>query len=67
LNFGLVDYNACCLEVTRDGRSLVALKDVTLSDVWVAKGNGSDAGQVTRGEAMGFGVSWWAGESPLPT
>jgi eukaryotic-like serine/threonine-protein kinase len=57
----LVNYDACCLEVTRDGRSLVALKDLTLSDLWVAKGNGSDAGQITRGEAMGFGLSWVGG------
>ena len=54
----LVDYDRCCLEVTRDGRSLVALQDTNLSDVWVANGNGSDALQITRGEAMGFGLSW---------
>ena len=57
----LVNYGACCLEVARDGRSLVALKDMTLSDVWLAKGNGSDAGQITWGEAMGFGVIWVGG------
>jgi eukaryotic-like serine/threonine-protein kinase len=57
----LVNYDGCCLEVTRDGRSLVAVEDVDLRDVWVAKGNGSDARQITSGEAMGFGVSWVGG------
>jgi len=54
----LVDYNSCCLEVSRDSRSLVVLRDMYLSDVWVANGDGSDARQITSGEAMGFGVSW---------
>jgi eukaryotic-like serine/threonine-protein kinase len=54
----LADYDGCCLEVTRDGRSLVALQDTNLSDVWVAKGNGPEARQITSGEALGFGLSW---------
>ena len=57
----LANYDGCCLEVTRDGRSLVALQAVSLSDVWVAKGNGSDALQITSGEPMGFGVKWVGG------
>jgi eukaryotic-like serine/threonine-protein kinase len=54
----LTDYNPCCLEVTRDGNSLVALQNTNLSDVWVAKADGSDAKQVTSGEALGFGLDW---------
>jgi len=57
----LVNYDGCCLEVTRDGRSLVALQEMNLRDVWVAKGNGSDAVQITSGEPMGFGVNWVGG------
>ncbi len=54
----LVNYDVCCLEVTRDGRSLVVLQDVNLSDVWVAKADGSEARQITSGEALGFGLTW---------
>ena len=57
----LVNYDGCCLEVTRDGRSLVALEELSLSDVWVAKGNGSDARQITSGETMGFRLYWVGG------
>ena len=53
----LVDYQNCCLEVTRDGRSLVALKETISSDVWVAGADGSDARQVTSGGNMGFGLT----------
>jgi hypothetical protein len=31
-----------------------------LSDVWVGKADGSDAKQVTSGEAVGFGLTWIA-------
>src|SRR5262249_40393988 len=54
----LSNYDPCCLEVTRDGRSLVALQDTNLSDVWVGKADGSEAKQVTSGESMGFGLTW---------
>jgi eukaryotic-like serine/threonine-protein kinase len=54
----LTNYDPCCLEVTRDGNSLVALQNTNLSDVWVAKADGSDAKQVTSGEALGFGLDW---------
>ena len=53
----LTNYNTCCLAVTRDGDALVALQNVLLSDVWVAKADGSDARQVTSGEAMGQGLA----------
>lgn len=54
----LSNYDPCCLEVTRDGRSLVALQQTNLSDVWMAKADGSDARQITNGENMGFGLAW---------
>jgi Tol biopolymer transport system component len=54
----LTDYSTCCLEITRDGDSLVALQSTILSDVWAANADGSDARQVTTGEATGFGLDW---------
>jgi Tol biopolymer transport system component len=49
----LTNYDLCCLEISRDGNSLVALQNTTLSDVWLAKADGSDAKQITSGEALG--------------
>jgi eukaryotic-like serine/threonine-protein kinase len=60
----LTNYDQCCLEISRDGNSLVALQNTTLSDVWVAKADGSDAKQITSGEALGetfvgpVGLDW---------
>jgi eukaryotic-like serine/threonine-protein kinase len=54
----LASYDPCCLEVTRDGDALVALQVTTLSDVWVARADGSDARQVTSGEPVGLGLDW---------
>jgi Tol biopolymer transport system component len=54
----LTNYDGCCLEVTRDGNSLVALQNTTSSDVWVAKADGSDGKQVTSGEPMGLGQTF---------
>jgi Tol biopolymer transport system component/predicted Ser/Thr protein kinase len=54
----LTDYDQCCLDVTGDGDSLIALQDTTLSDLWVAKGDGSEAKQITSGEALGLGLDW---------
>jgi eukaryotic-like serine/threonine-protein kinase len=54
----LTNYATCCLAVTRDGDSLVALQNTILSDVWVAKADGSEATQITTGEALGFGLDW---------
>jgi len=54
----LTDYNPCCLDVTRDGNSLVALRDSVSSNVWVGKPDGSDAEQITSGEDLGAGLSW---------
>jgi Tol biopolymer transport system component len=54
----LTNYHGCCLNITSDGRALVALQNTVSSDVWVAKGDGSDAKQVTSGEALGLGLDW---------
>ncbi|MGH9774402.1 MAG: hypothetical protein ACRD50_05580 [Candidatus Acidiferrales bacterium] len=54
----LTNYNRCCLEVTRDGNSLVALQDTTTSDIWEANADGSDAKQITSGETLGLGLNW---------
>lgn len=54
----LADYETCCLEVTRDGHSLVALQDTRVSDLWSAKGDGSDAKQITSGQNLGSELHW---------
>jgi len=54
----LTNYDMCCLDITRGGDSLVALQDTTLSDIWVAKGDGSQAKQITSGESLGLGLDW---------
>jgi len=54
----LSDYNICCLDITRDAAALVALQNSLVSDIWVAKPDGSDARQVSSGEPMGIGLSW---------
>jgi serine/threonine protein kinase/Tol biopolymer transport system component len=54
----LSNYNLCCLEVTSDGNSLVALQGTATSDVWVANGDGTDAKQISSGDVLGLGVSW---------
>jgi serine/threonine protein kinase len=54
----LTDYDECCLDITLDGDSLVALQGSILSDIWVARGDGSEAKQITSGEALGLGLDW---------
>jgi len=54
----LTDYDQCCLDITGDGSSLVALQDTTLSDIWVAKADGSEPKQITSGEPLGLGLDW---------
>src|SRR5262249_22210471 len=49
----LTNYDQCCLEISRDGSSLVALQNTTRSDIWVAKADGSEAKQIPSGEALG--------------
>jgi Tol biopolymer transport system component len=54
----LTNYDACCLDITRDGKSLVALQNALSSDVWVANADGSAATEITSGEALGLGLNW---------
>jgi len=54
----LANYATCCLDITRDGNSLVALQGTVTSDVWLAKADGSDPRQITSGEPMGLGLDW---------
>lgn len=54
----LADYETCCLEVTRDGHALVALQNTRLSDLWLAKGDGTGARQITSGQNLGSELLW---------
>ena len=54
----LTNYDTCCLDITRDGKSLVALQNTLSSDVWVANADGSSARQITSGESLGLGLNW---------
>jgi serine/threonine protein kinase/WD40 repeat protein len=54
----LTNYNLCCLDLTRDGKSLVALQDTLLSDIWVSKPDGSEARQITSADPQGLSLDW---------
>jgi serine/threonine protein kinase/Tol biopolymer transport system component len=54
----LVDYDLCCLDITRDGNSLIALQASSQSDVWVSNAEGSNPRQVTSGESQGQALDW---------
>ena len=54
----LTNYDLCCLHVAADGNALVALQNTVSSEIWVAKGDGSEAKQITSGEPLGQGLSW---------
>jgi Tol biopolymer transport system component len=55
----LSDYDWCCLDITRDGKSLVALQKSVSSDVWIANADGTSAKPITSGEPLGqLGLSW---------
>jgi eukaryotic-like serine/threonine-protein kinase len=57
----LVDYDLCCLDITRDGNSLIALQATSVSDVWVSNGEGSNPREVTSGEPLGHALGWIGG------
>jgi eukaryotic-like serine/threonine-protein kinase len=57
----LTNYDECCLDITRDGDSLIALQRSDISDVWVGNGDGSNAKQITSGEALSNGLEWIGG------
>jgi Tol biopolymer transport system component/tRNA A-37 threonylcarbamoyl transferase component Bud32 len=54
----LSNYDLCCLDLTRDSGSLIALQDTLSSDVWVGRPDGADARQITSGEPSGLGLGW---------
>ncbi len=54
----LSNYSTCCLDISHDGDALVALQDTSQSDIWVAKADGSDARQVSSGEALSDSLDW---------
>ena len=55
----LTDYNPCCLDLTHDGKTLVAIEETQVSDLWVfPAGDASRGRQLTSGEPTGFTTSW---------
>jgi Tol biopolymer transport system component len=54
----LTNYDLCCLDISQDGNSLVALQETDLSDIWVSNADGSNPKQVTSGEPLGMGLEW---------
>ena len=55
----LTEYQLCCLDLTRDGTSLVDTEMTTISDVWVApSGDATRAKQITSKERIAILFSW---------
>jgi eukaryotic-like serine/threonine-protein kinase len=55
----LTEYQLCCLDLTRDGKTLVDNELTTVSDLWVAPaGEAARAKQVTSDERVGAFFSW---------
>jgi eukaryotic-like serine/threonine-protein kinase len=54
----LTNYDLCCLHIASDGNALVALQNTVSSDIWTARGDGSEAKQITFGDVMGMGLDW---------
>jgi Tol biopolymer transport system component len=54
----LTHYDMCCLDITRDGNSLAALQNTTVSDIWVSNASGENARQITSGEVLSGGLDW---------
>ncbi|MGE5109291.1 MAG: protein kinase domain-containing protein [Acidobacteriaceae bacterium] len=54
------DYSVCCLDVTRDGRTVAVIQDSPTADLWVARRDALDeARQVSSGEVHSA-VTWMA-------
>jgi len=54
------DYSTCCLDLTRDGKTLAVMQDSPTADLWVASGRAlDDAKQISSGEAHPA-VNWTA-------
>jgi serine/threonine protein kinase/Tol biopolymer transport system component len=55
------DYSTCCLDLTRDGKTLAVMQDNWISDIWVgSSAKPNEARQVTSGEPYA-GASWTPG------
>ena len=55
----LMNYDLCCLDLTRDGKTLVDAELTAVSDLWLAPaGNAAKAKQITAKEPAIGGFSW---------
>ena len=55
----LTNYALCCLDLTRDGKTLATVENKVVSDLWVAPaGDASRARQITSGEPVGGSSTW---------
>jgi Tol biopolymer transport system component/predicted Ser/Thr protein kinase len=60
------DYSICCLDLTRDGKTLAVMQDNLSSDLWVAAApNLDEARQVTSGEQ--YPAVFWTADGRLLT
>ena len=60
------DYSICCLDLTRDGKTLAVMQDNLSSDLWVASAaNLDEARQATSGEQ--YPAVFWTAEGRLLT
>ena len=59
------DYSTCCLDLTRDGKTLAVMQDNPTADLWIASARAlDDAKQISSGEAHPV-VNWTAGGKVL--
>ena len=55
----LMDYQACCLDLTRDGQTLVDTEQTRVSNLWVASGgDATRAKQITTNDITVNSFSW---------
>jgi eukaryotic-like serine/threonine-protein kinase len=55
----LLDYQACCLDLTRDGQTLVDTEQTRVSNLWIApRGDASRAKQITTADIKVNSFSW---------
>jgi Tol biopolymer transport system component/predicted Ser/Thr protein kinase len=60
------DYSVCCLDLTRDGKTLAVMQDNWSSDLWVSTvANLDQARQVTSGEQ--YPAAFWTADGRLLT
>jgi serine/threonine protein kinase/Tol biopolymer transport system component len=60
------DYSLCCLDLTRDGKTLAVMQDNWSSDLWVSTAASlDDARQVTSGEQ--YPAAFWTADGRLLT